>query len=253
MDISSIFEEVSVQMRNDFNKAQKALTHPGLKGDAYEEVVRTFLRQYLPKNLDITQGMVVDSEGKQSRQLDVIVCDMARTPIFFQSGHTRVIPAECVYAVIEIKAFLDKTELEKSYQNMRSIKTLSKKAYFNSSGPIINKNNLYGQEWEHWPTHFFVFAYDSNSLESVKENLNSLQLADPVHQRIDTICVLDKGVILNRSSEGYFQALPTINSQLVYSDTKNSLLLFYTLISIVLNQARMNPFNLHPYINGMSF
>ena len=79
--------------------------------------------------------MLVDAEGKHSKQLDVVISDTAKTPIFFQSGHVWVIPA-CAYAVIEIKAFLDKSEIEKAYSNMKSVKTLSKRAYFKKSGAI---------------------------------------------------------------------------------------------------------------------
>jgi hypothetical protein len=253
MNLKEIFDEVSSQMRSDFVKAQKSLSHAGLKGDANEETVRKFLGQYLPKTLDITTGILVDSEGKQSRQLDIIICDSAKTPIFFQSGETRVIPIECAYAVIEVKAFLDKTELEKSYKNMQSVKSLAKKAYFNQKGVIISTHTLYGKEWDHWPIQHFVFAYNSTGLNSVLDNLNSLQNSNEINKRIDTICVLEKGVILNQGSDGMFSALPVPGSRAVVSSTSKPLLLFYTLISVILNQANMKSFNLMPYIKDMRF
>ncbi|MDA2933254.1 hypothetical protein MYX82_02810 [Acidobacteria bacterium AH-259-D05] len=253
MDLEAIFKEVSEQMRSDFAKAQKSLTYSGLKGEANEETVRQFLQQYLPRALNVSSGMLVDSEGKQSKQLDVVISDGAKTPIFFQSGHIRVIPAECAYAVIEIKAHLDKLELEKAYRNMKSVKTLSKKAYFKKSRVIHYTHNLYGRKWEHWPTHYFVFAYDSPGLDSVLANLNELQAHDEVHERIDTICVLDKGVILNQGQDGMFAALPTPGSRGIASHTHKPLLFFYVLMSIVLNQASMDYFNLLPYVQRMKF
>ncbi len=253
MNLNEIFEEVSSQMKSDFVKAQRSLSHAGLKGEANEETVREFLKQYLPKTLDITTGMLVDSEGNQSRQLDIIISDSAKTPILFQSGDTRVIPVECAYAVIEVKAFLDKTELEKSYKNMQSIKSLIKKAYFNQKGAIIHTNTLYGKEWDHWPIQHFVFAYDSPSLDSVLGNFNSLQNSNEIHKRIDAICVLEKGVIMNQGTDGMFSAIPVPGSRAVASSTSNPLLLFYALISVILNQANMKYFNLMPYIKDMIF
>lgn len=253
MDIKGIFEEVSKQMRSDFAKAQKSMAQSGLKGEANEEIVRQFLRQYLPKTLDIASGILVDSSGAQSRQLDIIISDTAKTPIFFQSGHIRVIPAECAYAVIEVKANLDKEELEKSYQNMKSVKKLAKTAFFKAGGVIINAVNLYGKEWDYWPTNHFVFAYESSNLDSIVTNLNGLQNADEVHQRIDTICVLDKGVILNRWPDGKVSALPSPGSMIFTNYTTKALLLFYTLISVVLNQANMDYFNFLPYLQKMAF
>lgn len=253
MDLKEIFDEVSNQMKSDFVKAQRSLTHSGLKGEANEETFRTFLRQYLPRTLDITAGMLVDSDGSQSRQLDIIICDSVKTPIFYQSGDTRVIPIECAYAVIEVKAFLDKSELKKSYKNMLSVKSLAKKAYFEQKGIILSTHTLYGKEWDYWPIQHFVFAYDSKGLDSVLDNLNTLQNTDEIHKRIDSICVLEKGVILNQSTDGMFSALPVPGSMAVTSFTTKPLLLFYALMSIILNQATMKPFNLMSYIKGMNF
>jgi len=253
MDLKEIFDEVSSQMKSDFIKAQKSLNHSGLKGDANEETVKKFLRQYLPKTLDITTGTLVDSEGNQSKQLDIIISDSAKTPIFFQSGETRVIPIECAYAVIEVKAYLDKAELEKSYKNMQSSKALEKKAYFEQKGAIVNTHNLYGKEWTHWPIQHFVFAFDSPGLSSVLHNLNAYQDTCEIHKRIDAMCILEKGVILNYWPDGMFSALPVSGSKTVASTTSKPLLLFYTLISVILNQAIMKPFNLMPYIREMKF
>jgi len=255
MDLERVFEEISTQMRSDLAKAQGALSHPGLKGQTNEETVRQFLRQYLAKTLDIASGILVDSNGAQSRQLDLIICDSAKTPTFYQSAETRVIPVECAYAVVEIKAYLDKAELEGAFQNMKSVKALpkTKTAFFRPAGAIVYSNTLYGTDWEYWPIHYFIFAYDSPSLESVLSNLMHLQNNEEVHNRIDLVCVLDKGVIVNRGRDGTFSALPTPGSTAVASATTKPLLFFYTLISMILNQARMDNFNLKPYLARMRF
>jgi len=253
MNLEEIFNEVSKQMKSNFVKAQKSLPHSGLKGEANEETVRKFLRQYLPKALDITTGIIVDSDGNHSRQVDIIICDSVKTPIFYQSGDTRVIPIECVYAVIEVKSFLDKTELKASYKNMLSVKKLVKKAYFEQKGAIVITHHLYGMEWPYWPIQYFVFAYDSIMLNSVLKYLNALQGTNEVHKRIDAVCVLEKGVILNQSPDGMFSALPVPGSKTIACSTRKPLLLFYVLMSLILNQATMRPFNLMPYIKEMRF
>lgn len=255
MDLAGIFNDISTQMRSDFMKAKKSLTHSGLKGEANEETPRVFLRQYIPKTLDISQGMVVDSKENKTRELDIIISDSSKTPIFFQSGNTRVIPAECIYGAIEVKAFLDKPETTKSHINMLSLKSLNKDpgAYFKKNGIIQNQKTLYGKQWEYWPTHHFVFAYDSNSLKSIVDNLNELQSNSSVEKRIDCICVLNKGVILNRTPDGNVSALPTNESSLAYFETDKALLLFYTMVSVILNQAEMDYFNILPYLGKMEF
>lgn len=253
MNLENIFEEVSIQMKSDFEKSKNALNHAGLKGASNEEIVKDFLRQYLPRNLELSTGLVVDSKGGVSRQLDIIVHDAAKTPIFYQSAETRVIPIECVYAVIEIKAFLDKGELQKAFQNMESVKCLEKVAFFEPNSAIIETKNLFGVEWSNWPISHFIFAFDSPGLDSIVGNLGAMQSHLAAHLRVDSVCVLSKGVILNQASDGAVTALPSANTSLAYNETNKALLLFYTLISIVLNQASMKSFNIRPYLGNIRF
>jgi hypothetical protein len=252
MELDKIFDQVSIKMRADLASARASLTHPGMKGDAIEECVRIFLRQYLPKTLDISSGILVDSDGRQSRQLDIVVSDAAKTPVFFQSEKVRVIPAECAYAIVEVKSSLDQLELEKAYQNMQSVKSLSKRAYFDELGAIRHTHTLYGKEWNNWPTHHFVFAFDSISLATLKDNLDELQKNQLVWERIDSIYVLEKGVIVNVARDG-FSALPSQGSLTVVSLTNKPLLFFYTLLSMILNQAAMKNFNIQPYLGKIRF
>lgn len=254
-DIVSIFEEVANQMRSDLEKARKAIEHSGLKGAAFEETLRGFLRQYLPKTLDVSTGILVDSHGNSSRQLDIIISDSAKTPIFYRSGDVRVTPVECAYAVIEVKANLDSEELEKVFVNMESVRKLKKTAYVTQKGHIVYSSNLYGKEWEIWPTNYYVFAYDSINLNTLAENINYKHITKehPPHSRIDTVCVLDKGVIFNRRADGTFCALPDSGSKLCTCETKHSLLLFYTLISTYLNQVRLPHFKFNDYLGKMEF
>lgn len=136
---------------------------------------------------------------------------------------------------------------------MVSLKSLTKDAYFRKNGAIKYQKTLYGKQWEHWPTHHFVFAYDSSSLKSTLDNLNELQINSLVESRIDCVCVLNKGVILNRMPDGNVAALPTSESSLAFVETEKALLLFYTLVSVILNQAEMDYFNVLPYLQKMEF
>ena len=131
MKIVGIFDEVAQQMRSELEKARKAIKHPGLKGSSLEEAFRSFLRDYLPRSLDVSTGILIDASGNDSRQLDVIISDSAKTPIFYRSGGMRVIPVECAYTVIEVKAYLDADQLNSIFQNMKSVRNLKKTAYLN--------------------------------------------------------------------------------------------------------------------------
>ncbi|MGF7117400.1 DUF6602 domain-containing protein [Methanobacterium oryzae] len=256
MDIVGIFDEVSKTMRSDFEKARKAIEkHPGLKGSSFEETFKEFLREYLPESLDISTGLLVDSNGNFSKQLDVIISDKAKTPIFFRSGNIRVIPIECAYAIIEIKASLNSKELDKAFENMKSVKNLEKKAYYKPKGAIIYSDNLYGKEWEIWPVNYYIFAYDSTNLIELAKRMHEKNIKDNLSEylKIDTICVLDKGVICNKRDDNKIDALPQPGSNIYVSKTVRSLLLFYTLISVYLNQARIPYFKFSDYLGEIKF
>lgn len=255
MNIVEIFDQVAEKMRSDLAEARSALQHPGLKGSSFEEIFRHFLRNYLPATLDISTGIIVDSSGRSSRQIDVIISDAAKTPIFYRSGDTRVVPIEGVYSIIEVKATLTAQELRKAFENMKSVRALQKTAYLAESGPIVSTKIMYGRSWDIWPTNYFVFAFDSDPLDNLSSILANWYTRDslPEWSRIDTTCVLNRGVILNQSKKGEFDALPTPGSIVGHYETERALLLFYALISRYIFQAEIPPFRFTDYLGKLEF
>lgn len=253
--MKELFDSISKRMMLDFEEISKTLTHPGLKGTSKEEKFREFLRKYFPRNLDMSKGQIIDSDGHISKEIDVIVSDAFKTPIFYDIGGNRIIPVECVYSVIEVKSYLGASAIEKVYQNMFSVRNLSKKAYYPPSGDIVYSHKLYGKEWNIWPVMYYVFAEDSVKLELLAEKMDKLNQTSelPPEKRIDSICILKKGIITNRSPDGKFDALPTEDSQLFASYTENALLAFYTFVACYFNQANMPNFRFLEYVRDMQF
>lgn len=257
MNLGKLFDEVSKKMNNDMNETRKAIDkHAGIKGASFEEIFRTFLRKYLPKAFDISTGFIVDSNGKQSRQLDVIISDAMRTPVFYEKGETRIFPVECVYAVIEVKAKLEASDLDGILENMLSVRRLTKKAYRSepSYNPAFTAFPIYGKEdWEGYPINYFVFAFDSSDLKSLASILNEKHKERklPLWSRIDGICVGRKGMItniVNQPNLGIFYPLPQPNSQLVAEKAKRPLLWFYEMLMDCLSVAELHNFSLIQYM-----
>jgi hypothetical protein len=96
LDLAQTFDNISKKMRTDFDEIRDTIKHSGEKGRSFEQIVSTFLEKYLPKSLDISTGFIIDSNGNQSKQMDIIISDATKTPIFFQDASTRVLPVECV-------------------------------------------------------------------------------------------------------------------------------------------------------------
>lgn len=106
-------------------------THPTARGSATEHGWGRFLDRHLPKRYEVTQGFVIDADGRQSEQLDIILCDRHYTTVLLDDRAARYVPAESVYAVFEVKQNLNKTHVEDAQAKVRSVRALRR-----SSAPI---------------------------------------------------------------------------------------------------------------------
>jgi hypothetical protein len=99
--------------------------HPGEDGRFVEELLRTYLRKYLPGDLEVLTGFILRpavkagldttrrSEADQhSGQLDIIVFDSARYPMFQRFGESVIVPPEGVVAVLSVKKTIRDPHIE---------------------------------------------------------------------------------------------------------------------------------------------
>jgi len=81
-------------------------------GEMKELFVARLLRAFLPSQLSIGSGTVVNVPGRRCHQTDIIVYDNRLLPPFIQEQHLGVYPAESVIGTIEIKTTLTSAELK---------------------------------------------------------------------------------------------------------------------------------------------
>ena len=105
------------------------LIHKGLRGRAREIFIRDLLRPFINPNFEICTGVVVDSKGRQSNQIDIIIYDKSLLPPIMLTAEEGIIPCESTLATIEIKSKLTSEELQKSVVNARSVKALRPEYY----------------------------------------------------------------------------------------------------------------------------
>lgn len=247
---------MSQKMTLEWKEIKEALPHSGEKGSALEDVFKIFLKKYLPKNLEISDGFIIDSSGNESKQLDVIIHDAFKTPVMFNKNDIKVIPVECVYAVIEVKADITSiTSVCDIFENMKSVKNLEKKSYVHPTGDLKFTVIEYGKEWDIWPINYFVFAIDSMDLVIISNSLNKKNQEEnrDVSKRIDCICVLNEGVMMNQLSNGKFSSMPEPGSICTVLKTTKPLLFFYRLISNHLFQASMPSFQFTEYTKNVRY
>lgn len=81
--------------------------------------------------------------------------------------------------------------------NMSSVKALDKSAYVPQPGPILQTTNVHGVEQDHFPTPYFLFAFESGELAGLARALDQQTRPLPIGQRVDMARVLSRGVVLN--------------------------------------------------------
>jgi hypothetical protein len=104
--------------------SQNSITHNGLQGEVNEEHFICFLRKYLPRRYSVDQGIVIDCLGQTSQQIDVIIYDNQYTPTLLDQQNHRYIIAEAVYAVLEVKPTVDKSNLAYAADKAQSVRSL---------------------------------------------------------------------------------------------------------------------------------
>jgi len=66
--------------------AKALVDHPVLLGDARETIIRGILTRILPSAFEIGRGQVVDSNGKKSNQIDIVIARRDSPALSLPSG-----------------------------------------------------------------------------------------------------------------------------------------------------------------------
>lgn len=100
--------------------------HRGEDGRFVENLIRSFLRKYLPRELEVLSGFIVrpavktntndrsraKDEDRHSTQLDILVYNSAKYPVYLRSDDTVVVPPEGVIGIISVKKTLNDLDVE---------------------------------------------------------------------------------------------------------------------------------------------
>jgi hypothetical protein len=125
-------------MISRLSTSRKHITHPGTKGDASELCWLEMLGNYLPQRYRAEKAFVLDSEGKLSEQIDIVIFDRQYSPFLFKQDNALYVPAESVYAAIEVKQDIDKSTLKYAGDKIASVRCLKR-----TSAPIPHAGGEY--------------------------------------------------------------------------------------------------------------
>lgn len=138
INIASLFGGMQKQMVAQLNTNRKYILHSGSKGDSLENVWIEWLKRYLPNRYNVDKAIVIDSTGKLSHQLDLVIYDQQYTPFVFTQNGFNYIPAEGVYAVFEVKPDFRGSVKKKNYFEYAGEKIESVRTLHRTTTGIIN-------------------------------------------------------------------------------------------------------------------
>ena len=168
-------------------------------GDSREDALALFLRERLPSRFTIASGEVVDTNGNQSGQTDILIYDSGATSPLLAHGKTNVLlPAEALLATVEVKSKLTKAEAMKSVGGIKKLHSLRP---WDAPYGVVNGANGSRTDQKLPRILTTVFAYQSdlgqkewtvNEMARIQSACLDLGLPVPC---LDRVVVLDRGLM----------------------------------------------------------
>ena len=195
MSIEELIEDESERIRSDFISISSKYKTPTEVAHHREEIVRAFLRKYLPSSFDLGKGEIIDSNGVRSGQVDIAILGPYHPLTYDREKGRGLFLAEGVLCYIEVKSDIsDKKELERGLRQIQHVKKLERK-------PTLGEER-YGTDYDmerlrRIPCILFAFRSPLGPTlkKSIEEALDRLKI--PPEEAFDAIVVLDKGIIHN--------------------------------------------------------
>lgn len=176
INIRDIFLGLQQQMRSKLTLNRKILTHPVAKGDANELEWIDMLSSYLPSRYRADRAFVIDCEGNVSDQIDIVIYDRHYSPFILKQNGATYIPAESVYAVVEVKPTLSPKNIRYASQKAKSVRRLKR-----TTAPIIHAGGRIDTPKKPFDILAGILTTDGKCSDALKKKLANLSPEQFLH------------------------------------------------------------------------
>jgi hypothetical protein len=226
--VSKEFELRTKQIRQFIKKHNPSI------GAFNEEILRGFLRDFLPKWVSVSQGFVLDKNGEISNQIDILIYNSTLYAPLYSVGDLVVLPAESVIIAIEVKTKINKKifqDILPKNKKLKSINSEIESQIFIYNPPSANKTIDYLNQFD-------FFGY--------KEE----ELPDKIYG-LSKFCI-SKSNIKTEKSEGVGYMVENYKSKTTSQDAIFEAFYYnvYRVVEMKINQALKNGINNVFIING---
>ena len=194
--LTGILDGLQHHLDGTLKTARAAHEHPVARGDASEQGWLSVLQDHLPHRYRADRATVIDSMGAASDVIDIVIYDRQYSPLLLNHKGQRYVPAESVYAVLEVKQNLSRKHVRYAADKAASMRRLHRTSY---------RIPHAGGEFKPRPPHRIlagIVAYKSNWSDPLGPPLHhALGDLDPDAQ-LDIGCALTGGTFEARYDAG---------------------------------------------------
>ena len=187
VDLRRMFLNLQSRMVMQLTMNKENVLHYGIIGDATELCWLKMLDTYLPKRYQVAKALVLDSRGQTSDQIDIVIFDRQYSPFLLHHEGVTYVPAESVYAVIEVKQNLARTTLIEAGFKAASVRGLHR-----TSAPIPHAGGLY-EPRDLFPILGGIVALDGPAEGGLGKLFPKWLAGLGKESRVDVGCVLKAG------------------------------------------------------------
>ena len=241
IDMRQLFLDMQETMKSKLKTIRKNVKHEPTKGDGSETVWIKFFEKYLPKRYSVAKATIIDSTGKTSHAIDVVIYDSQYTPFIFNDDGVKYIPAESVYAVFEAKQEINKGLLEYGGRKIESVRTLYK-----TSANVVDKGVSKP------PLQLFTILGGFLCLENgwKSKSISELTPFKNCMEKLNNNQLVNIGCVLNDKS--FISETNGVGIDIKYSTQDETLIFFFLkLVSELQKLGTVRPIDLNKYIDQL--
>jgi Domain of unknown function (DUF6602) len=238
--LQKLFLGIQQPMIAQLKADRKNITHPTAKGDTTELAWLDMIRSYIPKRYQAEKAFVLDSKGNKSDQIDIVIFDRQYSPLLLNRDGATYVPAESVYAVIEVKQGLNKKFVKYAGQKAQSVRSL-----YRTNAPIYHAGGIISEPKKPFTILAGIVTLDSDWAPAWGKSFKAILRELSNEQRLDFGCVLNSGAFQITYSHGD-------NVKVSNSRKDNSLIVFFLqLLSSLQKLGTVPAIDMEQYIKSL--
>jgi len=123
--LGRFFEYRATAMQSIVAATRDVIDHALSKGVEAESALAEMFAGFLPARFDARKGFLIDAQGNQSHELDLILVDRNEIARMFDFRAFDLVPIEAASACVEVKINLTKAELDDTFSRFQKIQQMS--------------------------------------------------------------------------------------------------------------------------------